>query len=133
MNRIPLRVADYMTGDPVTVSPDTEITQVVRMLIERDISGLIVTDAAGAVVGVVTERDCIAVASAAGYYGEWGGPVSKYMSAPVETVAIDDNLVDVAARMAGSSYRRFPVVDGGRLVGLLSRRDVLRAIDNGSR
>jgi CBS domain-containing protein len=132
MNQIPLRVGDYMTSDPLTVSPDTEVNKVVRLLIDNDVSGVVVTDAGGAVVGVVTERDCIAVASAAGYFGQWGGPVSKYMSAPVETVATDDNLVDVAARMAGSRYRRFPVVDQGRLVGLLSRRDVLRAIDNGS-
>jgi CBS domain-containing protein len=54
------------------------------------------------------------------------------MSTPVETVSSGENLVDVAARMAQSPYRRFPVVDQGRLVGLLSRRDVLRALDNGS-
>lgn len=132
MNPIQLRVSDYMTCDPVTVSPETEITQAVALMIERDISGLLVTDAAGGIVGVFTERDCIRVAAEAGYYDEWGGPVSRYMSAPVETVAPDENLVDVAARMADSPYRRFPVVDRGQLVGLLSRRDVLKAIESGS-
>jgi CBS domain-containing protein len=51
------------------------------------------------------------------------------MSAPVEVVGPDESLVDIAERMASSPYRRFPVIEDGRLVGLLSRRDVLRAID----
>ena len=128
MNRIPLRVSDYMVRDLLTVAPETEIRQVVRLLVERDMSGALVVDRDGALVGVVTERDCIAVASSADYYEEWGGPVPKYMSSPVEHVAPDDNLVDVAVRMAASHYRRFPVIEDGRLVGILTRREVLRAL-----
>ena len=97
MNAIPIAVRDYMSTSPVTVTPGTEITQVVHVLIERDISGVIVIDSANAVVGVVTERDCIAAASSADYYGEWGGPVEKFMSSPVECVNPHENLVDVAA------------------------------------
>jgi len=132
MNRIPLLVSDYMTRDPLTVTPETEITQVVRLLIDNDRSGALVVDRDGVLVGVVTERDCIEAAVTADYYEEWGGPVEKFMSAPVEHIAPDDNVVDVAARMASSSYRRFPVLDKGRLVGLMSRREVLRALANGS-
>ena len=129
---VPLRVRDYMTSDVITVGPQVEVTQVVRLLIDRDVSGVLVVDAAGMLVGVVTERDCIRVAAAAGYYDEPGGPVADFMSAPVETVGPDDNLVDVAVRMAASRYRRFPVVVDGRLVGLIGRRDVLRALGSGS-
>jgi len=132
MNRIPLRVSDYMLRDPLTVLPETEITQVVRLLIDHDLSGALVVDQTGVLVGIVTERDCIAVAASADYYEEWGGPVEKYMSSPVEHVAPDDNLVDVAARMASSIYRRFPVLDEGRLVGLLTRREVMRVLASGS-
>jgi CBS domain-containing protein len=124
-----MRVRDFMVEDPLTVAPDTEIRRVVRLLIEHDISGAPVVDDTGTVVGVITERDCIAVAAEAGYYAEWGGAVSRYMSAPVEVVGPDESLVDIAGRMASSPYRRFPVIEDGRLVGLLSRRDVLRAID----
>ena len=133
MNAIPIAVRDCMAINPITVTPETEITQVVRILIEQDISGVIVVDNEDVVAGVVTERDCIAAATSADYYGEWGGPVGKYMSAPVECVNPDDNLVDVADRMAKSSFRRYPVVEEGRLVGLLSRRDVMRALSNGAR
>jgi len=83
-------------------------------------------------VGIVTERDCIAVAATADYFEEWGGPAEKFMTSPVEHVSPDDNLVDVAARMASSRFRRYPVLDNGRLIGLLTRREVLRALANGS-
>lgn len=129
---VPLRVRDYMTHDVLTVSPSAEVTRVVQTLVEKDVSGVLVVDDAGTVVGVLTERDCIAVAAGAGYYDEWGGPAERYMSAPVETVAPDDNLIDVAVRMTNSAFRRFPVIEGGRLVGLISRRDVLRALSRGS-
>lgn len=132
MNKIPLRVSDYMLRKPLTITPDTEITQVVRLLIDHDLSGALVVDRTGAVVGIVTERDCIAVATTADYYEEWGGPVEKYMTSPVEHVSPDENLVDVATRMASSRYRRYPVLDNGRLVGLLTRREVLRALAKGS-
>lgn len=131
MNAIPLTVRDYMATDVITVSPEDEITQVVRLLIERDISGVVVVDDEGQVAGVVTERDCISVATSADYYEEWGGPVERYMSSPVDCVAPDDSLVDVAARMTESRFRRFPVVEDGHLVGLLTRRDVLRALQKG--
>ena len=132
MKPMPLEVRDYMTTDLITVSPRDEITQVVRLLIEHDISGLLVVEEGYRVVGVVTERDCISVATSADYYEEWGGPVERYMSAPVETVAPEENLVDVAERMTKSQYRRFPVVDDGHVIGILTRRDVLRALGKGS-
>ena len=129
---VSLQVRDYMSTELVTVSPQTEITHAVQILIENDISGVLVVDDSGGLSGIVTERDCIAIASSAGYYDELGGPVTGFMSAPVETVTPDANLVDVAVRMTNSPYRRFPVLEDGKLVGLISRRDVLRALGSGS-
>lgn len=131
MNVLNLLVEHYMGRDLVTVSPQTELMHAVRKMIECDVSGLLVVEPDQNLVGIVTERDCIAAASAAGYYSEWGGPVRRFMTAPVETVEPGESLIDVAARMASSTFRRFPVVDDGRLVGLLSRRDVLRALEQG--
>jgi CBS domain-containing protein len=131
MNSIPLEVRDYMTTDVITISPQEQITHAVRLMIEHDVSGLVVVEN-GEVVGVITERDGIAVATSAGYFEEWGGPVRRYMSGPVECVQPGEHLVDVAARMIQSRFRRFPVVEDGRLVGVLTRRDVLRALEDGS-
>ena len=124
----PLKVRDYMVTKVLTVTPEFEITRVVDLLIENDISGLVVLDKEGATVGIVTERDCIATVVHSGYFDELGGPVSEYMSSPVETAAPTDSLVEVADRFVNSAFRRFPVIENGRLVGIIARRDVLRAL-----
>jgi CBS domain-containing protein len=126
---VALRVRDYMSTDVIVVSPKTDILSAVHLFVERDISGAPVVDAAGGLVGILTERDCITVALHAGYFAELGGQVQEYMSDPVETVAPDENLMDVAERLCHSRFRRYPVVEGGKLVGLISRRDVLRALE----
>lgn len=123
-----LKVQDYMITEVITVTPDTEITRVISMLIEHDISGLLVVDASGQTVGIVTERDCIGTAVNSNYFDQLGGPVSDYMTSPVESVNPQDNLVDLAVRMTHSTFRRFPVLQNGRLVGIISRRDVLKSL-----
>ena len=126
------RIRDYMTTDMVTVSPDTEIMRAVHLLVQHDISGMPVIETDGQLVGILTERNCIDVALQAGYFDESGGRVEDYMSSPVETVHPDDSLMDVANRFRQSTFRRFPVVEGGRLIGLIGRRDVLTALKSGA-
>lgn len=125
------RVRDFMTKNPLSISPETEIMRAVHLLVAEDISGLPVTDAQGRLVGILTERDCIAVALQAGYFDELGGPVEQYMTTPVETVEPDSSLMDLAELFARSRYRRCPVIEEGRLVGLICRRDILRALTSG--
>jgi CBS domain-containing protein len=126
------RVRDFMTKNPLSVSPETEIMRAVHLLVAKDISGLPVTDAQGRLVGILTERDCIAVALQAGYFDELGGRVEQYMTTPVETVEPDSSLMDLAELFARSPFRRCPVVEEGRLVGLICRRDILRALTSGA-
>ena len=132
MKNSSLRVVDYMTCDVVTVTQETEIMRAVSMLVAKDISGVPVVDEKTNVVGLLTERDCLEVALSAGYFDEPGGRVADFMSAPVETVTSQDKLMDVAVRFRDTPYRRFPVVDDGRLLGVISRRDVLRAMQKGA-
>jgi len=127
-----LRVRDYMSTEVLKVPPEMEVTQVVSLLVERDVSGVLVVDADDRLLGIVTERDCIGIAVQAGYFDERGGSVAEFMTRDVATVGPGDSLIDVAARMVEVPYRRFPVVEGGRVVGLLSRRDVLRALRSGA-
>jgi len=126
------RIRDHMATNVVTVTPDTEIMRAVNLLVEHDISGLPVIAADGSLMGILTERNCIDVALQAGYFDESGGRVEDYMSHPVETVHADDSLMDVADRFRHSTFRRFPVVENGRLIGLISRRDVLTALRSGA-
>jgi len=124
----PLRVRDYMTADPLTVRAEAPIMAAVKLLVEYDISGVIVVDDDMVPVGILTERDCIRTALQAGYFAEGAGVVGHYMTRQIRTVRPDDNLMDVAELFAESPFRRCPVIADGRLVGIIYRRDVLRAL-----
>ena len=121
-------VKDHMATELVTLHPDMEILRAAQLLINSDISGAPVLDHHGRLVGVLTERDFMKVALHAGYHGEPGGLVGDYMNSNPVTVSPDDTILELAERFINAKYRRYPVLDGGRLVGLISRRDVMRAI-----
>lgn len=125
------RVRDYMSTEVVCIGPDAEIMRAVHLLVSRDISGLPVVDRNETLVGILTERDCIDVALQAGYFDELGGTVEQYMSSPVTTVTPDTPLMDLAQQFARSPFRRCPVIERGVLVGIICRRDVLRALAGG--
>lgn len=121
-------VRDHMVTNVVTLDPGMEILQATQILLREDISGAPVLDKHGRLVGVLTERDSMRVTLHAGYHGAPGGLVQDYMSPAPLTVSPDDTIVDVAEKFVTERYRRYPVVDGGRLVGIISRREVMRAM-----
>jgi CBS domain-containing protein len=121
------RIADIMTKDLVTFASDLEINHAVSQLLMRRISGAPVVDDRGQLLGVLTTKDCFKAVLSTSYYESWGGVVSDYMSGPVETMDADLDIVTAAEQFLGSRYRRFPVVEAGRLVGVISRFDLLRA------
>jgi CBS domain-containing protein len=123
------RVRDYMATDLVTLFPETEILRAVHTLLKHDIGAAPVVDKTGNLVGILTERDCIEVVLHAGYHSEYGGRVAEYMSTNVDTIAAEDSIVDAAKLFFGQRFHRYPVMENGRLVGQLSRRDVLRALE----
>lgn len=104
----------------------------VHLLVDKDISGLLVVDGKGELIGVLTERDCIAVALQSGYFDEAGGDVRSYMTAQVNTIDPDASMMDLAETFSRASFRRCPVIEDGKLVGLICRRDVLRALTGGA-
>ena len=124
-----VKVRDYMAANPITVTPDTPILQAVHLLIEHRISGMPVMDLRGNVVGMLSESDCLPIAIQASYHEELGGSVAEYMSREVRTVDADDSIVELAEEFLQSKLRRFPVMERQRVVGQISRRDVLRALE----
>lgn len=122
-------VKDYMTKTLVTFKPDTPVLDAVHTLVDKRIAGAPVVDDAGNLIGMLSEFDCMKVALQAGYHETFGGPVSDYMSKGVTTVNAEMSIVDLAQLFADKGYRRFPVTDRNRLVGQISRRDVLRALE----
>jgi len=122
------KVKDYMSASLVTLSPTTAILEAARRLVEKRISGAPVVDQQGNLVGLLSEKDCMRIALQAGYHSEAAGTVAEYMNSVVKTVDADTNIVDVAMMFIEDDYRRYPVIKDGRLVGQISRRDVLRAL-----
>jgi CBS domain-containing protein len=129
MTRKSCLVKDYMARTLVTFKPNTDVLDAVHVLVNKRIAGAPVVDDAGNLLGMLSELDCMKIALDAGYHGNMGGPVSEYMTAGVKTVDADMSIVDLAQVFITSRFRRFPVMDGTRLIGQISRRDVLRALE----
>ena len=119
-----------MSSNVITFAPDMEILEAVHILVTNRISGAPVLDLHGNLIGMLSEQDCIKVALNAAYHNEWGGRVEEFMSREVKTVDAEASIVDIAEIFVKKSYRRLPVVERNRLVGQISRHDILRAMES---
>jgi len=146
-------VRDIMDSDPVTVNPGTPVEDVVRALRDNELPGLPVVDADGACVGVVTEADLVLPDDEGDlhiphYINLFGGtvflePLGRFekrlrkafastaedmMTRDPETIGPDATARDAARIIHESGHNRLPVVEDGRLVGVVTRVDVLGAL-----
>lgn len=121
-------VKDYMKKDLLTLRPDMDVLRAANQLIKSGISGAPVLDSHGRLVGILTERDCMKVALQGFYHGEPGGLVQRHMSPEPEYVGPEQSILTLVERFINGSFQRYPVVDNGRLVGVISRSDVMRAM-----
>jgi len=122
------RIKTYMSRQLVTLTPDMEINRAMHLLIDNHISGAPVLDAAGNLVGMLSQKDCLKAALHASYFREWGDTVADYMSNHAQTLDAELDLVEAAEAFLASTFRRFPVMSEGRLVGQISRSDLLKAL-----
>ena len=123
------RAEDIMTRRVYTLSPDASVESAAQALVRLGYSGAPVTDENGAVLGVFSEQDSLKVLAHAAYEGWPSGSVASHMTKHVETVAPKDDLSVISGRFAAGHHRRLLVVEDGRLLGLIARRDVVRALD----
>jgi len=121
-------VADIMETRLVTFTPDMNIHEAIRILLDKRISGAPVVDTNGALIGVLSKKDCLKIVFSSRYYDDWGGPVRDFMSTPAETLDADQDLVSAAQHFLDSHFRRFPVLRDGKLVGQVSRYDILKVL-----
>jgi CBS domain-containing protein len=120
-----LTAGAIMTENLVTVEPDASIEDAIELLLNEQISGLPVVDGAGQLVGVITEFALLAVAYDQRVKNQ---TVSEHMTTEVITVDADDSIRRVADLCIVHRVRRLPVMQNGRLVGIIARRDVLRSL-----
>jgi CBS domain-containing protein len=146
-------VREYMDDDPATVTPDTKAEDVARLLGENELHGVPVVNEAGRCVGIVTENDLV-MADEEGdlhiphYIELFGGLVflestrgfekrlKKAMAATARdlmtedptTIGPDADVHEAGRVISSSGHNRLPVVEHGRLVGVITRADVLRAL-----
>ena len=111
-----MKVKEIMTTRVVTVAPDTPVPVIASLLRDHRISGVPVTDAEGAVIGLVREDDLLA---------RDGGTAGEVMTSSVITVSEDTDVEDVRHLLVERRIRRVPVISGQRLTGIVSRGDVV--------
>jgi CBS domain-containing protein len=146
-------VREIMDPDPVTVRPETPVEQVVATLRQHELPGLPVVDGEGRVVGMVTEADLVLPDDDGDlhiphYINLFGGtiflePLSRFeqrlrkafasnaadmMTSDPDTVSPDTTVQEAARIIHESGHNRLPVVEDGRLVGVVTRLDVLGAL-----
>ncbi len=124
-------VAAFMDKRPLQLSPDTGIHDAVAFLLENRVTGVPIVDAEGTIHGLLNERDCLRLL-AEGQGGDVAaGTVREYMSADPRSVESGMDVYYVAGKFLrdeNAAVRRFLVVDDGKLEGVITRYDILRAI-----
>jgi CBS domain-containing protein len=143
-----MRAHQIMTRGVITVTPDTAILEAAHIMLQRHISGLPVVDAAGALVGIVSEGDFMRRAetgtqrrrsaflhfllgpgqSAKDYVRNDGQKVSEIMTPDPVTILEDTTLQDIVGLMEQRGVKRLPVVRGDKIVGIVSRANLLQAV-----
>jgi CBS domain-containing protein len=110
----------------LTIEPAATLAAAVQMLAQRRIGALLVTGADHRIVGIISERDIVRVLGEKGTV-VLGAPVADVMTRKVVTCARNETIAEIMERMTGGKFRHVPVVEHGRLVGIVSIGDVVKA------
>ena len=125
-----VRVKDFMVTDFNILRPDDDMYSAVKLLVHKEIPAAVVLDKRDKLVGLLSETDCVKVVLDASYNERPPGKVEDYMTTTMDTVNVDATLIHTAEIFKTKTYRMYPVMDHGRLVGVVTRRRVLRATEN---
>jgi len=124
MARLPT-VREFMDRYVDTISPESDIMEAVDFLLEKRVTGALVTNAKGELVGILTEYDLLRLLT---HQESLRGKVQDFMVSDVQTVSPTMDIYYCAGLFMKVPFRRFPVVEKGHLVGAITRFDLLRAV-----
>lgn len=123
----PPTARDLMSSPVRTIPPDTTIEEAHRILLRYGHSGLSVVDTSGELVGIISRRDL----DIALHHGFAHAPVKGYMSKNLKTITPDATLPQIESLMVTHDIGRLPVLEDGKLIGIVTRTDVLRELHEG--
>jgi predicted transcriptional regulator len=122
-------VADYMDKSFMTLDPNLSINKAMGVLMKKKLKAALVVDENGLPVGLLSENDCLKVLLNQAYYNEDPeDTVKNYMQKAPDAIPSTTTLLEAADIFLKNRYRRLPVMDSGKLVGQITRRDILRAM-----
>jgi CBS domain-containing protein len=116
-------IRDVMQADPIQIRRDDALRRALELLVENQISGLPVVDEAGRLVGVLSEKDLLKI-----FYEPDAHTVESLMSRDPVSISADSQLVDVVDSLMANDFRRIFIHEGEKLVGLISRSDLMPPI-----
>lgn len=122
-----VRANAIMKTDVITVTRGEDIHEAIRIMLLNNVTGLPVVNDDGTVVGIITEKDVLKLLYSS---PDKPGTVEEFMTTNVVCFEQDVNLSEVVDCLMMSRFRRVPILDKGRLVGIISRRDVIRHISD---
>jgi len=120
-----MNAKDVMTRDPITIKPTTTVAEAIKCLIDNKVSGAPVQDDAGNMIGVVTEKDLIVSYD---FLQDINSAVASFMSKDIISVNEETPVEEISKLLVQRNIKRVPVTEGDKVIGIVSRRDVLRYI-----
>ena len=118
---------DIMTTKLVTLDPEMDVFHGIEVLVKHNISGAPVIDSERKLLGIFSEKSCMQVLIDAAYEGLPTNQIGKFMDETPTTITPDTQLLSIAQIFLTTPRRRLPVIEDEKLVGQVSRRDVIRA------
>ncbi len=119
------RAKTIMKTNVISIARDTEVYEAIRLMAEKNVTGLPVVNEDQSLAGVITEKDVLRLL----YDSEdLPGTVEEFMTTDVTCFDQEDSLIDIVDSLINNHFRRVPILDEDRLVGIISRKDIIAYI-----
>lgn len=122
------RVSDEMKKNTPRIKCGMSLADVVTLFTQQHINAAPVVNSQDEVIGFVSESDCMHALISGSYYCDKPAIVNDVMTKMAVSVSPEDSIIDVAIRMAADNFSVYPVIENGKLVGVLTRRDILQVL-----